>query len=255
MSRRRPRRAGFVVGTWNVHMGHALPGLAGLIDDHPAVHAWALQEVPAPNRRSLVDALGHHRDDWRIVVADLRGTPALLIRRRPWLTLADHDAPRIRPARHNRARTWAHLHDARTGRDIYLTSVHVDPLGRGLVDAHPAARRMHMRQVQDYATATASRPAGAVVIDLGDWNERLDRPLPAEWHDKSAAGRMAAAGSRPAFRTTAAGSRDVTLDDAFARAALYLQVTRRRLLAHPHPASDHRPVIVRYTIDPLKETR
>lgn len=235
-----------VIGTWNTHRGRALPALPGLLARARDLDVLALQEVLT--EASLLRAIPRADRDWHIFTGQRPSLPALLVRRVEWLKVVDHGVDPLPEGRHNRARVWARLHDERVDRDLYVTSVHTDPLGLGLVDANPHARAMHMRQTQAIADATAARPDAAVVVDAGDWNERLAEAVPVEWRPKSALGRMAAAGSRPAFRELEEGDRTVRLDDVLVRRAPFVRVRRRRLLEVAHPESDHDAIVVRLRI-------
>lgn len=243
------RGVDLVAGTFNTHLGAGLHngGLGWLLEQHPRLALLALQEVP--QRRDIVEALeaAGARRRWAILGPDddRRGLPFLLVRRDRFRFLGPAHSRRLEPARMARNLTEVGLLDKLTGRAVYASSVHVDPLGAGFEDANPTARLMHERQVQAYADRAGSHGPDDVVIYAGDLNERLDelRLLPAELRERHALARFRGAGVRPAFQLTRLGSREVTLDDVLVRPRPFVHVRRRRVVEVPRPNLDHRAVI------------
>lgn len=145
--------------------------------------------------------------------------------------------------KHNRRRAVAVLRDRRTGREVVASSIHVAPLGAGFVDANPAARKRHERQVQTWADYFAKVSPEAVAIVGGDVNENIgeSRSFPEPLRSRSAVGRLGKVGLRPASYVT---RQDARLDDVFVRQGEHVKVTERRTLRPPVEGGDHPAVVV-----------
>lgn len=244
------RDAALVVGTWNTHVGIALRngGLRWLMKRAPQMVACSLQEVPGPVflRRYLPDG-------WGFAPAGTSGLDGKLS-----YVAFDRDRFEFKWSggedithgeKYDRRRATVGLHDRITGRLVIQSSVHVAPLGKGFARAKVGYRKLHEGQVQEYADATAKRPLDAVVIDAGDWNERLAEHLPDRLRNKSAIARMRRAGSFPAHQLAPNPAGPVKLDDLFIKTRPFIEVKRRKVLDPPVRGNDHHAVVTRLRIE------
>lgn len=242
------------VGTWNTHVSHALRqgGLEWLLEHAPGVKLWCLQEVESP--RDVTDALRRARvlGDWELAPARgysrRGGMPYVLAHRSRFRVLSQRHRA-LRPANYPRALLDVLLEDIRAQRMWGVSSVHVDPLGRGFVRANRMARKWHERQVQANATLAASRPGDWVSVAAGDWNEHLGQlgAIKGPLARRHALARMAAAGLAPSYRQVHPPGR-VDLDDVFLRMDPFVRVHWRRMLTPPQRGNDHNAVIVRLQV-------
>lgn len=253
---------GLVAGTFNTHLGYGLDNGAfeWLLERVPWSSLWFLQEVP--QRRDVIEALERAgvRDEWAVIGPqgdDRPGLPYVLARKRRF-KIAGPAYSRPLAGAHARRLTEAHLEDRYTGRNVYASSIHVDPLGKGFVYAHvdkaPGYRSLHERQVQAYADRAGSHDSQDVVIYAGDLNESLDqlRFAPVELQARHALARFRnEAHMRAAFQLTRHGTRDVTLDDVLVRPSPFVSVGRRRVLEPPFPNLDHAAVVARLSVKAL----
>lgn len=160
---------------WNTRIGlNFTPDTWAWVRKHlPLVHVLYLQEVKDVARVERI--LG---DDW-IVWPDhrgLQGTVCLVAIRKRRFVLEDTVRRQIKSAKHQREIIALVVTDKRTSRKLVLGSLHVDPLGKGFVEANAIARVRHINQVEawaDFAKGWIGWSDDAAVFIGGDVNERL----------------------------------------------------------------------------------
>lgn len=237
--------------TFNCHMGYtldvgAIPWL--LKDIKPRVHFLLLQEVP--DLASVKRMIKMYDLDFEIAPErgfPRRGLPYILYRPKRF-TLKNFDAPNISfGSKHARNRTMGLFEDSRTGRDISLSNIHVDPLGKGFNNAVQGHKRpiLHELQTQAYAKFLARPHEGRVLIAAGDCNEGLDEPDQrgeGAYGHRTITQRFAKAGlepSRELLPRRSRGNRTAHLDEVFLRPDDYVKVAGRRRIEVPFKESDH----------------
>lgn len=173
-------------------------------------HLWLVQE--ARNGAELRAALGDKFACWpHEQPAEAKDTEAMTYvayRKRRYDLIQGWNFPLASPTQYPRRLTAALLWDKRARRRVLAISLHVDPLGKGLAGASPAARNRQASQLREYADfigeVKAAYQMPTSVYLGGDFNQRIgDRYADPEVREDSA---------RVIFR-------EVGLDPASARVA------------------------------------
>lgn len=148
---------------------------------------------------------------------------------------------------HPRRMTAARLLDRRTGQTILASSVHVAPLGKGLVRGNANVRNLQTRQLTAYAGFLSTRPGEEIRLAGGDFNQRLGEKVPTILVKHSAHEIFGNVGLKASRRIRATGT--AGLLDLFVPANdKRVKVIARETFTIPIPGMDHEVVLVRLRI-------
>lgn len=249
MSPQRPRDGHLRGLTFNTHMGASIRNgtLAELVERY-SLHFLLLQEVGRDDQAPLRRLLGNDwsiagRNDSVIAVPDRKRLEVL------WFASPPNQHGEDQP----RHATRLCLGDRRTGRKVFLQSVHCQPLARGVDRGNLGAVRIQHKQLNAFARASANRPADAVVVDGGDFNQPIGldwRSLPADRQEYSMHRVWEQAGMTAAHRL--ARTPAARLDEFMVRNDDHVTVSRHQVIPTRRPGDDHPAVLLGLRVKALR---
>ena len=255
MRNRRRRHPRLRVLDLNTHSGWSIRNgtLAELIA-RTNPHVLLLQEITPGAKRALRRLLG---DAW--VIHGVQDS-VVCVKRTARFTVVDRWSPdNTLGGEHERHATGLVLHDAWTGRDYWLQSLHVQPLGLGLRRASEGAVKRQTRQLLTYVWRSKTAPEGAVVIDGGDVNQRVDvAPLLRAGRDRLERTVEWLWRGALMYRADTLADRvagEARLDVFMVRPEPYVQVLRHVVIDTVRDLDDHPALLLVVAIDPVKRER
>lgn len=105
------------------------------------------------------------------------GTVTCVALRKQRFSVIDLVRVPIKSGKHQREVLGIVARDKRTNRKMFFGSMHVDPLGKGFVEANPMARARHIHQVWEWARWTQrflQQSGDNAAFIGGDVNERMN---------------------------------------------------------------------------------
>lgn len=159
--------------------------------------------------------------------------------------------------KHVRLRPVIAADDLKTGRTCVFSSVHVQPLGRGLAKASEGARSRQQKQISEYVDAAAGRTEEVVVIDGGDYNQDLDQKYVDDVASASANVMYRHAGMVALHKVARHGRGGrIRFDDIFYRPASWIIPWRRKEVDYTKKFQglDHPFIVATFLVKPATDS-